>query len=353
MSCYRPWIGIDRGILNENGKRDLTIVPGRDLLEVRKVWPDSVLIPCGKCIGCRLDYSRRWADRMMLELETSKKAIFLTLTYGNEHLVNANGEHFKYMEKERYNLGSLYLRHLQLFLKSIRKEYAKQDIKLRFYACGEYGSWENTHRPHYHVILFGLGLSDFPNKVEVGFNELRQPVYTDDNIARFWNHGYISFGDVSWRSCAYVARYVTKKALDASSDLMNESLSLNPIFCTMSRKPGLGYYYLQEHPDCLDWSNIPISTPDGKKKISLPKYFINQLKVERHEVDESTGECTEVYFSPLYNPEKYDSIVQERVRLADDKLMSELNNTDLGFIDYLAVKESETLKKIASLKRYV
>lgn len=46
-------------------------------------------------------------------------------------------------------------------------------------------------------------------------------------------------------------------------------------------------------------------------------------------------------------------VLSKRECLADDKLMSELNNTDLGFIDYLAVKESETLKKIASLKRYI
>ena len=230
MSCYHPFLGTFDGEWTDRGKKKFNIngfVSAKDLENLKCISPDHILVPCGKCIGCRLDYSRAWADRMMLELETQKKAVFLTLTYDNEHLVDCNGEHKKFMEIQGYNRGSLYKRHLQLFMKSIRKAFANQDIKLRFYAVGEYGSWENTHRPHYHVVLFGVGLDDFVNKIEVGFNELKQPIYTHACVSALWPHGFVSIGDVSWKSCAYVARYVTKKALDTQSDLMNEALSLN------------------------------------------------------------------------------------------------------------------------------
>ena len=88
MPCYHPLIGIPTGETTVNGKKKLFI---RDLrnsgdaeLELKKN-KDAVLIPCGRCFGCRLDYSRQWADRMMLELETEKKAVFLTLTYVHCH----------------------------------------------------------------------------------------------------------------------------------------------------------------------------------------------------------------------------------------------------------------------------
>ena len=86
MSCYHPLIGIDTGDKTASGKKKLKIVS----LEKNDRYKDikesgCVLIPCGHCIGCRLDYSRSWADRMMLELETEKKGLFVTLTYSNEN----------------------------------------------------------------------------------------------------------------------------------------------------------------------------------------------------------------------------------------------------------------------------
>ena len=42
---------------------------------------DIVQVPCGCCIGCRLDYSRQWANRCYLESLGSKDTYFITLTY--------------------------------------------------------------------------------------------------------------------------------------------------------------------------------------------------------------------------------------------------------------------------------
>lgn len=36
-------------------------------------------------------------------------------------------------------------------MKRLRKYL--EPVKVRFFACGEYG--DNTYRPHYHLILFG------------------------------------------------------------------------------------------------------------------------------------------------------------------------------------------------------
>lgn len=349
MSCYHPFVGVFDGDYTDRGKKKYNINGHIKLEDVDKWWfkeeyTDYILIPCGKCIGCRLDYSRKWADRMMLELESSKSAVFLTLTYDNKHLVNKDGVHAEYMEIENYNLGSLYKRHLQLFMKSLRKCFDRQNIKLKFYGVGEYGSWKNTHRPHYHIILFGIGLSDFINKRQVGFNELKQPVYTHACLSALWPHGFVSIGDVSWRSCAYVSRYVTKKALDVQSDLTNEALSLNPIFSVMSRRPGLGAKYLIDNPDCLNYQNIYVSSPDGSVKISLPKYFLEKLRTGLKKDDE-------IVF--LQDVERYDKIMAERMQLAKDSKLLKLMNTDLGLNEQLLVEEKEKLNQVKSLRRYV
>lgn len=352
MSCYHPFIGYWDGMYTLEGKKRLTIrkLEKGQYEGYKEMHPDAILVPCGHCIGCRLDYSRKWADRMMLELETQKKAIFLTLTYDCRHVPDMEGKVLCDCEfpdvSETKNCpkheicaqrckvsGSLCLRHFQLFMKSLRKEMDKQDIKLRFYACGEYGSWKNTHRPHYHCILYGIGLGDLQDKKPAGFNELKQTVYTSDTIARFWPHGNICIADVSWSTCAYVARYTAKKATSPEEELINEMCGINPIFSVMSRKPGIGREYFEQHPDCLDYQNISISTPEGGKKLSIPKYYVNCLK--------------------LTDEEKYDKLVKTRQELAEDSVMMKLMQTDLDLVSQLEVEEKQKLKSNKALKRYL
>lgn len=335
MSCYHPLVGLWSGALTETGKKFLRIVNplkgdfgSTDPIKLLEMYPGSVLIPCNHCIGCKLEYSRSWADRMMLELQDTGKAVFITLTYNKEHLVNADGDH----ESGRY--GSLFKPHVQTFMKDLREDLrTNYNLFVRFYCCGEYGSFENTHRPHYHIILFGLSLSDLPNLREVGINELRQKVFSSPLIERHWPHGYISVGDVSWKSCAYVARYVNKKALHPDESQLNEMLHLNPEFSLMSRRPGIGKKYFDAHPDCLDYTKISLPSPDGSLNLRIPKYFVSLLE--------------------LSDPEKYDKLVAERSVYAHDSMLAKLSQTDLPFLDYLSVEESNVLARIRSLKRCI
>lgn len=47
---------------------------------------ETFLVPCGRCVGCRLDYSREWADRCYLESLTKSPNWFITLTYDDLNL---------------------------------------------------------------------------------------------------------------------------------------------------------------------------------------------------------------------------------------------------------------------------
>ena len=88
MSCYHPLIAVRSYRLNDKGNRIVVPIGRVDKFTEKdiKINGEALLIPCGKCLGCRLDYSRYWADRMMLELETAKKGVFVTLTYNDENL---------------------------------------------------------------------------------------------------------------------------------------------------------------------------------------------------------------------------------------------------------------------------
>lgn len=315
MSCYYPMIGLPK----DDGTYKIISTRDKDFFDYsRKEHPDSILIPCGHCIGCRLDYSRSWADRMMLELETAGKGVFVTLTYDNEHV-----------PVSEFDLGgnpvfyTLNKRDVQLFMKRLRKEYS--GLRIRFYLAGEYG--EKTLRPHYHCILFGLGLSDIRDLIPHGRNELGQQYYISADLAKTWSCGFVLVSDVSWKTCAYVARYVTKKV---TGDRSIEYAYRNalPEFALMSRKPGLGREYFDLHPDCLDFENINLTTPEGGLKLRIPKYYLKQLR--------------------LTDEERYDKMMHDRKIFAEDAMVLKLQKTGLSYVDYL---EQEEDRKLDSVKR--
>lgn len=282
---------------------------------------DQFPVPCGKCIGCRLDYSRAWADRMMLELDHSKTAIFVTLTYDDAHLPDK---------------GSLSKRDAQTFLKRLR--YYFSDREVRYYLAGEYG--DHTHRCHLHAILFGLSLADFPDRKVVKQNFAGQTLYSSEFLARIWTHGFVSLSDVSWSTCAYVSRYVTKKvsADYEGSDFNPHKLGIEPEFALMSRRPGIGGYYHLDHPDCFDSLTTYVRNPNdvpGKdilKRVQLPRYVFNHLEE--------------------INPALYQKYKEERAKYSKDLAQLELDNTSLDVLSYNHLKESQLkYDKAKRLKR--
>lgn len=314
-------IGMFTGKYDIEGKKQYTI---RSLIDYEFQMhenPGSILIPCGHCLGCRLDHSRQWADRMMLELDScDRKGLFLTLTYDNDHITWS-----KFDEFGNPLYGTLVKQDVQLFMKRLRKFLEPR--KIRFYLAGEYG--DRTFRPHYHCILFGVSLADFPDLVLHGRNELQQSYYISNTLARIWSNGFVLLSDVSWQTCAYVARYVMKKSGDASivCDMLNQEYP----FSLMSRKPGIGRLYLESHPDCLDFDSINISTASGGLKIRIPKYFLKTLEDS--------------------DPDRYNELKKVRSEMAADQRLLKLQKTDLSYLEQLEVEENDKLKRIASLKR--
>ena len=314
MPCYKPMVGVYDPI-----EKKIKILPGRATGE--RLDPTEVTIPCGQCIGCRLDRSRQWADRMMMELDHSKTALFLTLTYSPDCVP------LGMITDNDIPIYSLCKRDAQLFLKRLR--FFFKDKSIRFYCSGEYG--DKTGRPHYHVIAFGLSFADFPDARFLFHNEFGDPVYVSDLLSeRLWQNGQCSLASVSWRTCAYVARYCMKKQTGQNA-IFYAQHNIEPEFATMSRRPGIAGYFWVDHPDAKD-DYFHFLGDQHRGKCTTPKFLLKKGSL---------------LFGELW----YDSIVKSRKRFADDRQLLELQKTDLGLVDYLEVKEQSQIRALSRLKK--
>lgn len=241
MPCYNPLKAYYSKTVNPSGRRSLVFK--------RELSHSGVplQVPCGQCIGCRLQRSAQWATRAMHEKRLHRDSAFLTLTYRDEALTKTKDG------------ATLVLRDLQLFMKRLRLE---RPLGLRFLACGEYG--ELTKRPHYHVLLLNTSFPDMKYHKMSGQKKL----YASAELDSTWKHGDCLIGEVEFESCAYVAGYVVKKVTgERAAAHYGDRL---PEFATMSRNPGLGKgYYLKYRDEVYKHDSVVIRGHE----VSVPKYY--------------------------------------------------------------------------------
>lgn len=187
-------------------------------------------LPCGQCIGCRLERSRQWAVRCMHEASLHDANAFITLTYREECLPPG---------------GSLNYRDFQLFMKRLRE---RTGVKMSYYCGGEYG--EKLFRPHFHACLFGF---DFADKQYLSRSSDGSKLYTSAVLEEVWSHGMCAVGDVSFASAAYIARYCVSKVNGQMADAHytrvsedGEIIRLASEFNHMSLKPAVGKRWLEK-----------------------------------------------------------------------------------------------------------
>lgn len=124
--------------------------------------------------------------------------------------------------------------HLRAFWKALRKKNSK---KLKYYAVGEYGS--QTHRPHYHAILFNADLETVvgpaaSHALKTGLIPMDGTTELDSQI---WKYGYVTVGRVTEASVGYALKYMLKK-LTRKKHGRDDRL---PEFSAMSKKLGSQY----------------------------------------------------------------------------------------------------------------
>lgn len=135
MTCYHPITVFLPSTKDIDGKRrlifsselvnDFGVIDDTPVIRSRSdhdiIEGFKIKIPCGKCIGCRLDYSRDWAVRAVHESMLYKNNTFVTLTFDDEHLPDDKSLNKGYMSS---------------WMKRFRKKFGND---IRFMMCGEYG----------------------------------------------------------------------------------------------------------------------------------------------------------------------------------------------------------------------
>ena len=252
MTCYYPLSGfIVKDFLGEKGKNHLIIKPykttrasfaGKDISDT---W---FPVPCGHCLGCKMEQAQAWTVRLQLEASLYPDELnhFITLTYDEAH-----------------NPVSLIKKDVQKFMKRLRHTFGE----CRFFLCGEYGS--TTARPHYHLLLFGCNIPDLRPHL------LTDPdgLYISKTLDKIWKFGNCIVGKVTQQSIGYTARYTVKKlASDREHKEMLNRIGLTPEFILMSRKPGIGAAAFKK--EWFEWNYIPLNG----RKYPINRFYIDMFK---------------------------------------------------------------------------
>jgi len=295
MACYHPEVAYrSREGRNPNGKWPL-------VFNRRQGYHDMpVKIPCGKCVGCRIDKSRDWATRCVLEASDWDENCFITLTYAQtgKDLVKRDFVLFMKKLRQEWSRGIAFIDHEG-------KKQIYKGVGLRFFHCGEYGSTGN--RPHHHSCLFNF---DFPDKKIWSIRD-GVKLYHSEILDKIWGKGHTTVGEVTWKSAAYVARYVLKKINSTEREV--------PEYITMSRRPGVGKKWLDKYKDdVLKVDSIILR----EGRFRPPRYFDNKT-LETH-------------------PIKMEQLKRNRIKKINENECTP---------ERLAVRERLKLRQIKQLKR--
>lgn len=242
-------------------------------------------VACRKCLPCLLNLRRISVHRIMLEMCKHNGSCFVTCTYDDEHLPVG---------------GSLVKKDFQDFIKRLRRSL--EPVRIRYFGVGEYG--EESDRPHYHAIIFGLG-----------------PVEGEQAVNKAWGKGFVCVGDVTRESAQYVAGYVTKKWKQQGEEYLD---GREPLFRVASNRPGIGGTAVDDVADILTADvgvelllregNIPLSLKHGGVDMPLGPYMRKKLR-ERVGMEETL----ETPFGPRVDNRTKEFDAWKRVQVLREK----------------------------------
>lgn len=252
MACEKPNFFLDLG-LKPNGKRNLRMISMQADYNLRVLCErygdkNILIVPCGKCPSCIKAYRRMWSMRCEAEARLYKKNCMVTLTL-----------------EDKYCTDEVQKTDVQEFIKALRNK----GLKVRYFACGEYGRKPITgerFRPHYHIVLFGY----CPDDLKPWIKKKDYWIFRSPFIESIWTKGFSTINVFDPACAGYVAGYVDKKEDEEDGFLM------------MSTRPGLGYDYYRQNMEKLAEFDSFISKGGFVSK--LPRYFEKAASDAWHDI---------------------------------------------------------------------
>lgn len=336
MSCFSPMSAVEIGVTLK-GKPKYKFIKYNEQSLIKngiyygkKYFGKKVLkVPCGQCIGCRLDKSKEWANRCMKEAELYEYNYSLTLTYEDENLPYTTKIDMETGEAiPNYNV-SLNPKDVQDFMKRLRIAWQRKHKheNIRVFYSGEYG--ELRGRPHYHLILFNMPIFDlkYLRKSQSG-----KSLWYSAELEKIWGKGIVTVGECNWETVAYAARYVMKKQTGpgAKEDYIDKAQVAE--FVGMSRRPGIGREWYEKHKDQMyETDEMFVKNKNGVLKLKPCKYYDRLYDNE--------------------NPEIIKKIKEARKEYAETQRKIVLENTSMDEYEYLEMQKRTMQKKAMALKR--
>lgn len=290
---------------------------------------EQIEIRCGKCLGCRMDYSQMWAARMTHEAQYHTNNWFLTLTYNDEHL--PTNERINLETGELQTSKTLVKGHVQEFIKRLREKYTldkHEETRIRYYACGEYGP--KGGRPHYHLAIFNAPIVSLK---KIGTGAKGSNLYSSPEIEKIWGKGFITIGELTAASAGYIARYMLKKQKGDDKAFYEEE-NIQAPFTLQSTKPGIGLNYYQDHKEEIYMQDCVVLSANGKsRRIPVPAYYDKQLEKE--------------------NPEQLKKIKEHRAEAGRIEKARIMRTTNINRSEYLKNKEEALKRRTKTLIRQI
>jgi len=194
--------------------------------------------------------------------------------------------------------GNLVPKHLQDFLKRLRKNLEPRQI--RFFAVGEYG--ENTWRPHYHLAIFGLSVTE------------------SDIVKKSWRQGFVSLFELNKQTSRYISGYMVKGKTGKDNPALE---GRHPEFMRCSRmNGGIGLPKIKLLAEKLSsFENLrkePVSSlRRGKTRFALGRYLTQKVQehagIPKEIYQERFQQHQKVLYevcSKLVNTTYYDAILE-------------------------------------------
>lgn len=231
---------------------------------------EEIKVKCGKCDTCRRQKAQEWAIKLINEAKYHEKSCFITLTFDNKILLDKNSKAVRvYGANPSFVFNTDYSKkYFQKFIKRLRKKTGKY---ISYFHVAEYG--EKTHRPHHHVILFGVNFEEDRKQMEVSKSGHIQ--YYSPTLEELWACGRTSVQDCNSNNIIYTAQYSLKKY---KNNEKNEQKY--PTKMTFSNKVKMNIKFIRRFPETIIKGYL--NDNDGKK-YKIPRSYIKNLKEEEEE----------------------------------------------------------------------
>ena len=270
MKCLFPLSGLRSKKINDaTGNRPvvLSLAPKDGFVD------QKLSLPCNKCLHCRINRTREFAIRSHHESLVGPSG---PISQDNNHFVLLT-----YNDKNLPKHGALQASDVKKFLDRIRADCAWRGLPSpRTFGCGEYGS--KTQRPHYHINIFNLKLSDITYLKNLKQNKL----YTSTYLTEKWKLGAVTLSPFSHLTAQYTAKYIVK-ALWADDPPEGDTRVEAPFplpsqgRVATSTQPGLGAFFLDRYAQEI--VNLGAIEIDGALA-PIPTYYKKRLQKKHNDL---------------------------------------------------------------------